>query len=29
MKENQEIRESFDKHYMLNTEIEIAILKKS
>ena len=28
MRENKEIRESFDKHYMINTEIEIAILKR-
>lgn len=28
MKENQEIRESFDDGDMLNTEIEIAILKR-
>lgn len=28
MKENQEIRESFDNGDMLNTEIEIAILKR-
>ena len=28
MKENKEIRESFDNGDMLNTEIEIAILKR-